>query len=57
IILEQHPDILGNSDTSCKRQGKLCLDQRLISGTHVEDSVGPSVQKQAGALTRKQMIA
>ncbi|MCI91072.1 hypothetical protein A2U01_0112366, partial [Trifolium medium] len=49
--------ILGNADTPCRRQGKLCLDQMLISGTHAADSVGPSVQQQAGAISRKQMIA
>ncbi|MCI39454.1 envelope-like protein, partial [Trifolium medium] len=57
IILEQHPDILGNADTPCRRKGKLSIDQRLLSRTHAADSVGPSVQKQVGALTRKQMIA
>ncbi|MCI81953.1 envelope-like protein, partial [Trifolium medium] len=57
IILGQHPDILGSVDTPCRRQAKLSLNQRLLTGTHVEDSAGPSVQQQAGALTRKQMIA
>ncbi|MCI82822.1 envelope-like protein, partial [Trifolium medium] len=57
IILEQHPDILGNANIPYRRQGKLCLDQRLISGTHGADNVGPFVQQQAGALSMKQMIA
>ncbi|MCI87641.1 hypothetical protein A2U01_0108925, partial [Trifolium medium] len=45
------------ADTPCRRQGTMCLDQRLISETHVADNVGPSVQQQAGALSTKQMIA
>ncbi|MCI64277.1 hypothetical protein A2U01_0085535, partial [Trifolium medium] len=37
------------------RQGKLTLDQRLLTETHVEESAGPFVQRQAGALTWKRI--
>ncbi|MCI52583.1 hypothetical protein A2U01_0073829 [Trifolium medium] len=48
---------MGSADIPCKRMGKLTVDQKLLSGTHAAENVGTYVQKQAGAPTRKQLIA
>ncbi|MCI15255.1 envelope-like protein, partial [Trifolium medium] len=39
IILEQHPDILVGADSPCRRIGRLTVDKKLLSGTHVEADV------------------
>jgi hypothetical protein len=53
IILSQHPDILGSSDVSCKRDPALTLDLRSLQGPHVADIGATSIQKPSTPLTRK----
>lgn len=45
IVLDQHPNILVDTDVPCKRKGKLNIEQRLLAGTNVAAGVGTSVQQ------------
>lgn len=39
VILNQHPNILNSSDTTCKRESPLSLQYRLFTRKHVQDIV------------------